>query len=67
MVIISGIIKALSKICYFELSSAAIKMGFNDTRCVMEPAGALAMAGMIKYTKQHQWKGKTCVAITSGT
>ena len=27
---------------------AAIKMGFNDTRCVMEPAGALAIAGMIK-------------------
>ena len=24
---------------------AAIKLGFNDTRCVMEPAGALAIAG----------------------
>ena len=45
---------------------AAIKHGFNDTRCVMEPAGALAIAGLIKYTKLNGWSGKTCVAITSG-
>lgn len=45
---------------------AAIKHGFNDTRCVMEPAGALAIAGMIKYIQKHSWVGKTCVAITSG-
>jgi len=25
---------------------AAIKMCFNDTRCVVEPAGALSIAGM---------------------
>lgn len=30
----------------------AIKLGFNDTRCVMEPAGALAIAGMRKYLKE---------------
>ena len=45
---------------------AAIKMGFNDTRCVMEPAGALALAGLVKYAKQKNWNDKTCVAITSG-
>lgn len=31
----------------------AIKLGFNDTRCVMEPAGALAIAGMRKYLKDN--------------
>lgn len=31
----------------------AIKLGFNDTRCVMEPAGALAIAGMRKYVKEQ--------------
>lgn len=30
----------------------AIKLGFNDTRCVMEPAGALAIAGMRKYLRE---------------
>jgi threonine dehydratase len=30
---------------------AAIKLCFNDTRCVLEPAGALAIAGMVKYTQ----------------
>eukprot|EP01038_Epipyxis_sp_PR26KG_P005145 gene5145-7165_t len=45
---------------------AAIKHGFNDTRCVMEPAGALAIAGMVKYIKNHRITNKTLVAITSG-
>ena len=33
---------------------AAIKLGFNDTRCVLEPAGALAIAGMMKYSKAQK-------------
>lgn len=45
---------------------AAIKLGFNDTRCVLEPAGALAIAGMVKYSKLYCDKGKTFVAISSG-
>ena len=45
---------------------AAIKLGFNDTRCVLEPAGALAIAGMVKYSKLYSDKGKTFVAISSG-
>jgi threonine dehydratase len=45
---------------------AAIKMGFNDTRCVMEPAGALAVAGMAKYARENRIEGQTFVAITSG-
>lgn len=45
---------------------AAIKMGFNDTRCVLEPAGALAAAGLVKYTRMHNCKNMTMVAIASG-
>ena len=37
----------------------AIKMGFNDTRCVMEPAGALAIAGMRKYMRDKGLVGHT--------
>ena len=54
---------------------AAIKMGFNDTRCVLEPAGALAVAGMVKFSRSISSSsgsssggggGKTYVAISSG-
>jgi len=45
---------------------AAIKAGFQDTRSVMEPAGALAIAGAKKYCAAEQWKDKTIVAIASG-
>lgn len=45
---------------------AAIKAGFNDTRCVLEPAGALAIAGMKKYLAMHGVTGRTVVATTSG-
>lgn len=45
---------------------AAIKSGFNDTRCVLEPAGALGIAGARKYLLQNGLKGNTVVAITSG-
>src|SRR5699024_2748723 len=45
---------------------AAIKDIFQDTRSVMEPAGALAVAGVRRYAALHGWKGKTVVAITSG-
>lgn len=45
---------------------AAIKDVFQDTRSVMEPAGALAVAGAKKYIRQHNISGQTFVAITSG-
>ncbi|CBN74457.1 Threonine ammonia-lyase [Ectocarpus siliculosus] len=44
----------------------AIKLGFNDTRCVMEPAGALAIAGMRKYLKDQGLVGHSVVAVCSG-
>lgn len=45
---------------------AAIKDVFEDTRSILEPAGALAAAGLKEYAKRHQLTGKTLVAIASG-
>ena len=45
---------------------AAIKDVFQDTRSVLEPAGALALAGAKQYASEHKLKGKTLVAIACG-
>jgi threonine dehydratase len=45
---------------------AAIKDVFEDTRSILEPAGALAVAGAKAYAKQHSLHGKTLVAVGSG-
>ena len=45
---------------------AAIKDVFEDTRAVLEPAGALAVAGAKAYAAQHKFRDKTLVAIASG-
>eukprot|EP01052_Picozoa_sp_SAG31_P016777 SAG31_NODE_1124_length_9772_cov_11.331541_9_plen_268_part_00 len=46
---------------------AAIKDGFADTRGILEPAGALALAGLTKYMEENpEEMGKTYVAIASG-
>jgi threonine dehydratase len=45
---------------------AAIKDVFEDTRSVLEPAGALAVAGMKAYAAQHPSEGQSFVAVTSG-
>jgi len=45
---------------------AAIKDIFDDTRSIMEPAGALAVAGMKKYVADKQIEGQTLVVINSG-
>jgi threonine dehydratase len=45
---------------------AAIKDVFQDTRSVLEPAGALAIAGTKQYASEHKLKGKTLVAIACG-
>ncbi len=45
---------------------AAIKDVFQDTRSILEPSGALGVAGVKKYIAQHKLKGKTFVTITSG-
>ncbi|KAJ1720698.1 threonine deaminase [Coemansia erecta] len=43
---------------------AAIKDVFEDTRSVLEPSGALAVAGLKRYARGV--RGQTLVAVTSG-
>ena len=45
---------------------AAIKDVFEDTRAVLEPAGALAVAGAKEYAGRHRLQGKTLIATASG-
>ena len=45
---------------------AAIKDGFMDTRSILEPAGALAIAGTKKWVAQSNVKDNTYVALASG-
>ncbi len=45
---------------------AAIKDVFQDTRSILEPAGALGVAAIKQYALAHRSKGKTFVAITCG-
>lgn len=45
---------------------AAIKDVFEDTRSILEPAGALAIAGAKQYLQQHPAAGATLVAVASG-
>ena len=39
---------------------------FEDTRSIVEPSGALAVAGIKKYCALNHWKDKRVVAINSG-
>ena len=45
---------------------AAIKDVFQDTRSILEPAGALAVAGAKLYAKREKLKGETLVTVCSG-
>jgi len=45
---------------------AAIKDVFEDTRVVLEPAGALSVAGAKAWVERHAARGKTLVAVASG-
>ncbi|HEY3724408.1 MAG TPA: threonine ammonia-lyase, biosynthetic [Acidimicrobiia bacterium] len=45
---------------------AAMKDVFEDTRTLVEPAGALAVAGLKAYVEHHGLTGRTLVAVTSG-
>ena len=45
---------------------AAIKDVFEDTRSILEPAGALSVAGMKSYIKKHNLKDETLIGIASG-
>jgi threonine dehydratase len=45
---------------------AAIKDVFEDTRSILEPAGAMSVAAIKQYVARHNIKGETLVAITCG-
>tara|TARA_B100000579_G_C22828876_1_gene854766 strand:- start:641 stop:2173 length:1533 start_codon:yes stop_codon:yes gene_type:complete len=45
---------------------AAVQDTFQETRTIPEPAGALALAGLKKYTKSKGLKSKNLIAINSG-
>ncbi|HKU86459.1 MAG TPA: threonine ammonia-lyase, biosynthetic, partial [Casimicrobiaceae bacterium] len=45
---------------------AALKDVFEDTRSILEPAGALAVAGVKAWVAQHRVRGRTFAAIACG-
>jgi threonine dehydratase len=45
---------------------AAIKDIFEDRRSILEPAGALAYAGLKRYVHERKLKNKNLIAIASG-
>ncbi|GHT87244.1 L-threonine dehydratase [Betaproteobacteria bacterium] len=45
---------------------ASIKDVFEDTRSILEPSGALAIAGAKEYARLHKLHDKTLVAVASG-
>ncbi|MBT8095843.1 MAG: threonine ammonia-lyase, biosynthetic [Woeseia sp.] len=49
-----------------DQTCAAVQDIFEDTRSIVEPAGALAVAGIKKYLQQQPASGKTFVAIACG-
>jgi threonine dehydratase len=49
-----------------DAACAAIKDIFVDTRSIVEPSGALAVAAIKQYVAQHKTKGETYVAILCG-
>ena len=44
----------------------AIKEIFDDSRCIAEPAGALALAGLRRCVIREKWTDKVLVAVVSG-
>ncbi|HEY9762231.1 MAG TPA: threonine ammonia-lyase, biosynthetic, partial [Trichocoleus sp.] len=45
---------------------AAIKDVFEDTRSILEPAGALAIAGAKAYVERENLQGQTLIAVACG-
>ncbi len=49
-----------------DATCAAIKDVFEDTRSILEPAGALAIAGIKAWSARHRAQDRTFVAIACG-
>lgn len=45
---------------------AAIKDIYDENRCIVEPSGALALAGIKKYTEKYALEDKNIVSIVCG-
>ncbi|ENU34169.1 threonine ammonia-lyase, biosynthetic [Acinetobacter parvus NIPH 1103] len=45
---------------------AAIKDTYDENRCIVEPSGAMALAGIKKYVAEHQLTDKNMVSIVCG-
>jgi len=52
--------------CTVDEMCAAIRDIYDDTRTLVEPSGALALAGLKKYAAQKNLTGASLIAITSG-
>jgi threonine dehydratase len=44
----------------------AMKDIFEDCRSILEPAGALSVAGLRRYVEARRWHGRRLVAVASG-
>lgn len=53
-------------LCDTDAICAALKDVFDDTRAILEPAGALAIAGMKHYAARSKKPNQTLVAIACG-
>ena len=53
-------------LCNVDEMCAAIKDVFGDTRTLLEPAGALSVAGLKKYVETTACKDESLIAVTSG-
>jgi threonine dehydratase len=49
-----------------DATCAALKDVFEDTRSILEPAGALSIAGVKAWVERHRTKDRTYVAIACG-
>ncbi|MBA2689682.1 MAG: threonine ammonia-lyase, biosynthetic [Burkholderiales bacterium] len=49
-----------------DATCAAIKDVFDDTRAILEPAGAIAVAGIKTYVEREKLKNETLIAIACG-
>jgi threonine dehydratase len=49
-----------------DATCAALKDVFEDTRSILEPAGALAIAGVKAWCERHRVKDRTLAAIACG-
>lgn len=60
-----GLVDEMVLVSVHDMSDA-IRDVYNDTRTVLEPAGAVSVAGMTKYVGDHGLLGARVVCITSG-